>query len=962
MATAQLGTLIRHIKELAAGRATRHWTDRQLLDEFAARRDESAFANLVGRHGPMVLRVCRRVLGHEQDAEDAFQATFLVLARHAASIRKREALADWLYGVAYRTAMNAKRSAARRRNHEAKLRDVKPTSVPGPAWDDVQAVLDEEIRRLPGSFRSAFVLCILEGKTVPSAAAELGVKEGTLSWRLARARQLLRRRLSHRGIELSALLAALSLVEGASTAALPAVLVQTTVCHGLLVAAGVSAAGVIPPHVAALATGVTKAMFLTNAKIAALVVVVASLCAAGAGVLTRQALAAKAAHQAATKAEPPAPKETAKPQAAKQTDEDAVTYGGRVLDPDGKPVAGAKLYMRGGYPNKAEAYSREELSPLDATTGPDGRFKFAVSKVKYAGTPTLLTAMVANYGAGWVEIPADGRRDDLTLQLVQDDVPITGQVVDLEGKPVAGATLRLVDIKAAPGDDLGPWLAAVKAKKGLDPRLPYPYQMLEMEHLTRYTHAVSGKATTDAEGRFRLTGIGRNRVARVQIDGPTIVSQFLRILTRPGAAIEAIVEGDGQSDIPRAGTAYYGANFRHAAAPSRPIVGVVRDKDTKEPLAGVTIRSLNGLASGTNVQTTTDAQGRYRLTGMPKSKGNMVVAIPPRGLPYVAISSNVPATDGLDPATANLEMKRGVWIEGKITDKATGKPVRAHVEFFAQTDNPNLRDYPGFDAANLDLCEQKEDGSYRVVGLPGPGLLAVRFGEDGYLRASERDDEYGRQSPEGDLDTFPVSLMLIYYHAVASVDPAKAARSVNRDLTLDPGWTFTGTVLGPDGKPLAGARGFGLTNMASRAGWDGEARKTAEFTVRAFNPRRPREVFFQHPETGLVGVVQAPKENGGAVTVRMEPGAVVTGRLVDADGRPRAGVELELTFRRKEGVEASGSPQRIQTDREGLFRIGALLPGYEYRLSDRRGDLLIGHALRPGETKDLGDVQVKPFE
>src|SRR5216683_347819 len=144
MPSAQLATLLRHLHKLAAGRGPNLWTDRQLLDNFAVRRDESAFAALVARHGPMVLRVCRRVLNHEQDAEDAFQATFLVLARNTGSIRKREALAEWLHGVAYRTAMKAKRSAARRRNHEARLRVLPLKVVPSPTWDDVQAVLDDE--------------------------------------------------------------------------------------------------------------------------------------------------------------------------------------------------------------------------------------------------------------------------------------------------------------------------------------------------------------------------------------------------------------------------------------------------------------------------------------------------------------------------------------------------------------------------------------------------------------------------------------------------------------------------------------------------------------------------------------------------------------------------------------------------------------------------------------------------
>src|SRR5262249_14430013 len=149
--------------------------DRELLDGFVAGRDEAAFAALVARHGPLVLRVCRRVLRHEQDAEDAFQATFLVLAQHGVAIRKREVLANWLHGVAYRTAMSAKRTAARRRSREARPRE-RPAAV-SPSWDDVQAVLDEEIHRLPDVFRAAFVLCVLQGKSVAEAAAELAVKE-----------------------------------------------------------------------------------------------------------------------------------------------------------------------------------------------------------------------------------------------------------------------------------------------------------------------------------------------------------------------------------------------------------------------------------------------------------------------------------------------------------------------------------------------------------------------------------------------------------------------------------------------------------------------------------------------------------------------------------------------------------------------------------------------------------------
>src|SRR5262249_26362432 len=262
MATTQLSTLLRHIHKLAAGQDAQQRTDRELLDDFSGSRNQAAFAALVARHGPMVLRVCRRVLNHEQDAEDAFQATFLVLARNTGSIRKREALVQWLHGVAYRTAMEAKRKAARRRTHEARLRPLTSQQAPRPTWDDVQDVLDDEIQRLPEAFRTAFVLCVLEGKSGPEAAALLGIKPGTVSSRLTRARQRLRRRLARRGIQLSALLAALAVAE----AGVPAGVARATPRSRLLVAAGGMCAGQDSSHIAALAGRGSAATCRTQSK------------------------------------------------------------------------------------------------------------------------------------------------------------------------------------------------------------------------------------------------------------------------------------------------------------------------------------------------------------------------------------------------------------------------------------------------------------------------------------------------------------------------------------------------------------------------------------------------------------------------------------------------------------------------------------------------------------------------
>jgi RNA polymerase sigma factor (sigma-70 family) len=180
-------------------RADAELTDCQLLERFAQRQDAAAFATLIQRHGPMVLGVCRRVLSHAQEAEDAFQMTFLVLVRRAGSIQQPERLGNWLYGVAYRTAHKARARLARRRHHE---RQVEPMSPSDPHadlhWQELRSVLDDELQQLPAKYRTPLVLCYLEGLTNEEAARRLGWPTGSMSYRLARGRKLLGDRLRQR--------------------------------------------------------------------------------------------------------------------------------------------------------------------------------------------------------------------------------------------------------------------------------------------------------------------------------------------------------------------------------------------------------------------------------------------------------------------------------------------------------------------------------------------------------------------------------------------------------------------------------------------------------------------------------------------------------------------------------------------------------------------------------------------
>jgi RNA polymerase sigma factor (sigma-70 family) len=253
-------------------------TDSQLLARFLASRDEAAFAALVRRHGPLVLGVCRRVLRHRQDAEDAFQATFLILARRAGAVLRREALGSFLYGVAYRTALQARALNARRRARETQVEQLPHPAAAAEEPQDWRPVLDRELERLPDKYRTVIVLCDLQALSRKEAARRLGVPEGTLSSRLATARRLLAQRLTRRGITLSGGALAAGLCEAASTR-VPAVLAGTTAKAAVLVAAGHLAA--VSPGAGLLMKGVLKTMFLAKVKMVAGVVFVAVALAAG---------------------------------------------------------------------------------------------------------------------------------------------------------------------------------------------------------------------------------------------------------------------------------------------------------------------------------------------------------------------------------------------------------------------------------------------------------------------------------------------------------------------------------------------------------------------------------------------------------------------------------------------------------------------------------------------------------
>jgi RNA polymerase sigma factor (sigma-70 family) len=295
MSEGQRSTLLAYLRRLC-GPTALDGSDAELLERFAVGRDELAFETLLRRHGPLVYGVCRRVLSDEHAAEDAFQATFLVLVRQAASVSKKASIRSWLYGVALRVALRARQREELRRRREQEI-PPRP-SIEATLEPDVRSILDEEIQRLPEKYRLPIILCYLESRTNDEAAQMLNCPRGTIAVRLARARERLRSRLLRRGVTLAAMTALLS--DNALSASVPALLFSQTAKTALTGAASHS--------ITTLAEGVLHAMYMTKIKAAAAMVLLLATMGGGVGFYYLKAQAPLAPQIKATDKQPEAAK------------------------------------------------------------------------------------------------------------------------------------------------------------------------------------------------------------------------------------------------------------------------------------------------------------------------------------------------------------------------------------------------------------------------------------------------------------------------------------------------------------------------------------------------------------------------------------------------------------------------------------------------------------------------------
>ncbi len=632
---------------------------------------------------------------------------------------------------------------------------------------------------------------------------------------------------------------------------------------------------------------------------------------------------------------------------------DRITVKGRVLGPDGKPFAGAEvsLWWHFGYWAFYGNWHPQTGKPMEprlgATSGPDGRFRFTLAKSEIYDNPmniwedcwVQIEAAAEGYGPGWGRLKGTGEEAEMQLRLVQDDVPIKGRVVDPQGHPVAGA---------------GVWVERVTI--GRD-----EFHSLWRTAWTGWPESL----TTDQGGRFTLTGVGRDRNVLLHVAGPDIEHKLVWAST----------------DATRDGKRVESAQVEVVARPTKPIVGTIRANDTGEPLPGVVVYG-GEKTYRRGVRAVTDAEGRYRLVGLPKAEQYELTVYPPMPLGYLGTLKRVGDTGGLQPLAVDLELRRGVEVRVRWIDKVTHRPVRGNVLTTPLRHNPYYRE------AELEphviptrewerVYAPDTDGVFHLVVYPGPSLLCFRAQGNTMRYLPARITPADRDKSRGD----PMMGFAELSRGYRIIDAKETDDPLVLEVELDPGRTVEGTLIGPGGQPVAGATAYGLNynpgnlrNVIYKPEWENEGLTTGAFSVRRLEYLTPRTVSFIHKDRKLIGYVMLEGDEEGSLDAELKPWGTVTGRLLDEEGKALKGVSLKLEYPQMPDPGMRPWDEVFQTDADGRFRVEGLATDLKHGLvltqtlvkDSRReavtysaGDRLKDLTVPAGEVSDLGDVRVR---
>ncbi len=691
------------------------------------------------------------------------------------------------------------------------------------------------------------------------------------------------------------------------------------------------------------------------------------------------------------------------------------SYSGRIETPEGEPIAGAKIWLAVAshmYTGEANRNNREGLLRELGTTNEQGRFEVVLDAVttqeirkRFQFSQAHLVATAEGRGLDWMPLdvfednPAPSeKRDTLqsridqslgdgtfasrALKLRPESQPVLGRLVDLEGHPLPKVTVSVESLRQP---DITRLLKAFE--------MSWRREMNEAFSATSFGSGLLARSelqrlippvTTDENGEFAIRGLGDDQLFKLVFKADRVEARPVYVL---GREMETVSLPNDDSNPAGAKVVFMGRDFTYAVGPSVTVEGIVTDYDTGEPVAGVLVYVERLFKEGSvnyeqlrldthHMRAVTDGQGRFRITGMPPGEGHVLEVIPPKSEPYLMISQDVSLSleDG-DAKRIEFQVKRGIWIEGRVTDKQSGEPLSATVDYFALKKNPHALDKLGLNRAWNDYQQRyvtDSDGHYRTLGLPGPGVLLVKSQVPGYPLAAGAETIEGYDASIRVIPTTPYPLRVKDWHLLKQIDSAADAISLTSDLVLDAGLSIPGRVLGPDGKPITDLHVLGQTESFPwwRPRHDDKVRMTDRFTVNGYDGNGPRQLFFKNQDETLVGQHRlegvAPEE----IVVTLQPSVRVTGRVIANETElPAARYFLnceKCSLFDEKYPTVKFSTHWCFTDDEGRFEIKGLMAGLVYKMIARNDsgsndpdpnrftiDLT---AAKPGDVIELGDV------
>jgi RNA polymerase sigma factor (sigma-70 family) len=899
MSKGQLSIALEQLRGPLQAQALEFLTDGQLLERFLIERQETVFAALVHRHAAMVLSVAHKVLHDTHDAEDVFQATFLVLAKKAASIRRRQALAGWLYQIVYHLALKAKAENARRHAREKAARNMQSAEPDtNLIQSELQAVLGQELSRLPEKYRTPLILHYLEGKSKAATACQLECTEGTVSGRLDRARKLLCSRMIRRGFVLSVSGISTLLRENAATAAISPALQRTAIQAALAFMQGVIPANLAQAMPVVLAQGMLKKMVFAKIRAAAILMLGVSALAAGAGALSYQALASKAKDDALSRPESHATTQSSQPAIAEGRtsvgDADDMTRllsaSGKVVDSKSNPVTGATIYLR----EQPTSWSSSNWHPSETrnlartNTDSQGQFKFESVDLplprllRQEAFPLDVIVVAKGYALAWKHLRAPQAKFDLSFTL-RPESKIQGRLLDEHGKPASNVAVRAIEIM--------PLTAGARPSNGHRGLI----SLSSANFLNLEFSDIPLQAETGTDGSFMLAGLPADvRADLLVADDRFPRKEFYAATTDKPQPMLADYPG-GQQGEPARGEAVYTNNFSLTLQAGGRFHGKIIFEDTGQSAVGARVTNWQ---SSPEPYVTTDAAGRFSIGQLPL-RTYWATVYPPEGFGYLGETVAFELTPQSRVEERTIKLRRGTLIKGRISDEETGRGI-PEVEVYYVPSNRGQKRWVSFPWT----AKSKTDGTFHISVPAGKGHLIIPGFVPGYVAGNvgaghsidEADSRFNREIE------------------IREGQPVK-----EEVFTLGRGFVIFGRITDPQGKPVPAAQVH--TNLPTGdSGYlpqslTGDA--DGRFFLGGLKAGRSYRLIFNNKQRTLAAVqtVIAPADKSKVeVIVKLTPTASLSGRVLDEDNQPVAEARVRA------------SSATTLTDAQGKFLLTRVLP------------------------------------